>query len=173
MLLSRACATVLTTPPKPTSVAPRRLLSISERLVNGSKCLTFFVRYPLVPYRLPGSARFNLLPPSPKPSSDLLLRLPAFFHLSENHHSGCSCSPVSILLFSEVLPDSNSSCGMCKGSGKGTQAERLVRKYGVRTIKTGDLLRRQILLGTEVGKIAEKVMKVRVFSSASFRGSGS
>ncbi|MEZ4740938.1 MAG: adenylate kinase [Bdellovibrionota bacterium] len=45
------------------------------------------------------------------------------------------------------------------GAGKGTQADLLVDKRGFRKISTGDALRRQIKLGTEVGKKAAEVMK--------------
>ncbi|MDR0357228.1 MAG: adenylate kinase [Clostridiales Family XIII bacterium] len=38
------------------------------------------------------------------------------------------------------------------GSGKGTQAERIREKYGIPTISTGDILRKNIAEGTELGK---------------------
>ncbi|SME88768.1 adenylate kinase [Pseudobacteriovorax antillogorgiicola] len=44
------------------------------------------------------------------------------------------------------------------GAGKGTQADLLVEKQGFRKISTGDALRRQIKLGTEVGKKASELM---------------
>ena len=44
------------------------------------------------------------------------------------------------------------------GAGKGTQADLLVEKLGFRKISTGDALRRQIKLGTEVGQKASAVM---------------
>ena len=37
------------------------------------------------------------------------------------------------------------------GSGKGTQSERIVEKYGVNHISTGDVLRAEIKNGTELG----------------------
>ena len=40
-------------------------------------------------------------------------------------------------------------------SGKGTQSERIVAKYGINHISTGDVLRAQIKAGTELGKIAQ------------------
>ncbi|MCH5246551.1 MAG: adenylate kinase [Muribaculaceae bacterium] len=42
------------------------------------------------------------------------------------------------------------------GSGKGTQSEKLIDKYGLFHISTGDVLRKQIAEGTELGKIADK-----------------
>ena len=41
------------------------------------------------------------------------------------------------------------------GSGKGTQSERIVAKYGINHISTGDVLRAEIKNNTEVGKIAK------------------
>ena len=41
------------------------------------------------------------------------------------------------------------------GSGKGTLSERIVAKYGINHISTGDVLRAQIKAGTELGKIAQ------------------
>ncbi len=41
------------------------------------------------------------------------------------------------------------------GSGKGTQSERIVEKYGIGHISTGDVLRAEINSGTELGKIAQ------------------
>ena len=41
------------------------------------------------------------------------------------------------------------------GSGKGTQSDLLVAKYGFRHISTGDVLRAEIKGGTELGKMAQ------------------
>ena len=41
------------------------------------------------------------------------------------------------------------------GSGKGTQSERIVEKYGINHIATGDVLRAEIKNGTELGKTAK------------------
>lgn len=41
------------------------------------------------------------------------------------------------------------------GSGKGTQSERLIKKYGLHHISTGEVLRDHIKRGTELGKIAK------------------
>lgn len=41
------------------------------------------------------------------------------------------------------------------GSGKGTQSERIVEKYGINHISTGDVLRTEIKNGTELGKTAK------------------
>lgn len=44
------------------------------------------------------------------------------------------------------------------GSGKGTQSERLVERYGLHHISTGELLRDHIARGTELGKVADALI---------------
>ena len=41
------------------------------------------------------------------------------------------------------------------GSGKGTQSERIVEKYGLDHISTGDVLRSEIAAGSELGMVAK------------------
>ncbi|BES89272.1 adenylate kinase [Nesidiocoris tenuis] len=45
------------------------------------------------------------------------------------------------------------------GSGKGTQCDKIVEKYGFSHISTGDLLRADVASGSERGKALEQVMK--------------
>lgn len=45
------------------------------------------------------------------------------------------------------------------GSGKGTQSDKIVEKYGLDHVSTGDVLRGEIKNGTQLGKTAEGYMK--------------
>jgi adenylate kinase len=42
------------------------------------------------------------------------------------------------------------------GAGKGTQSERIIKKYGLTHISTGELLRKHMCEGTALGKTAQK-----------------
>ncbi|MEQ8809877.1 MAG: adenylate kinase [Imperialibacter sp.] len=44
------------------------------------------------------------------------------------------------------------------GAGKGTQSEKLISKYHLTHISTGDLFRKHLTEGTELGKLAQKYM---------------
>eukprot|EP00877_Chromochloris_zofingiensis_P005325 jgi/Chrzof1/14794/Cz09g16130.t1 len=45
------------------------------------------------------------------------------------------------------------------GSGKGTQCERIVAKYGYKHLSAGDLLRDEVKSGSDLGKQCEQIMK--------------
>lgn len=45
------------------------------------------------------------------------------------------------------------------GAGKGTQAEKLARKYDVVHLSSGELLRREVAAGTEIGRAAAQYLQ--------------
>ena len=44
------------------------------------------------------------------------------------------------------------------GSGKGTQSAKLIEKYGLKHVSTGDLLRAEIKANSPLGQLAESYM---------------
>lgn len=44
------------------------------------------------------------------------------------------------------------------GAGKGTQAKRIVEKYRLAHLSTGDMIRKEIAEGTELGKMAAEII---------------
>ncbi|CAG2182489.1 unnamed protein product, partial [Oppiella nova] len=45
------------------------------------------------------------------------------------------------------------------GSGKGTQCEKICKKYGFTHLSTGDLLREEVASGSDLGQSCNEVMK--------------
>lgn len=45
------------------------------------------------------------------------------------------------------------------GSGKGTQSEAIVNRYGIQHISTGDMLRAEVTAGTLLGRQAKEIME--------------
>lgn len=58
----------------------------------------------------------------------------------------CSTTMLNLVLFGPP------------GAGKGTQSQKLIEKYGLIHLSTGDLLRSEIAQGTELGLEAKKLM---------------
>ena len=54
------------------------------------------------------------------------------------------------------------------GSGKGTQSERIVEKYGINHISTGDVLRAEIKNGTEPVSYTHLSFEYGAYSDPSF-----
>lgn len=55
-------------------------------------------------------------------------------------------------------------CSLCyfsggPGSGKGTQCEKIVAKYGYTHLSSGDLLRAEVASGSERGKQLQAIMQ--------------
>ena len=44
------------------------------------------------------------------------------------------------------------------GAGKGTQAKRIAEIFGIPQVSTGDILRANVALGTDLGKKAKEIM---------------
>ena len=44
------------------------------------------------------------------------------------------------------------------GAGKGTQAKKIVEKYNLAHLSTGDMIRKEIAEGTELGKMAQEII---------------
>ena len=50
------------------------------------------------------------------------------------------------------------------GAGKGTQAEKLIKKYGFNHISTGEVIRDQIRKGTELGLSVQSYIEKGLFA---------
>lgn len=66
-----------------------------------------------------------------------------------------------VCLQSDTLPDDVKITFVLggPGSGKGTQCEKIVAKYGYTHLSAGDLLREEVKSGSELGQQCEQIMK--------------
>ncbi len=63
-----------------------------------------------------------------------------------------ACRIASPCLCSDDFPQ------LHQGSGKGTLSARLVQKYNLEFVASGDVLRREIMNKTEIGRSAEEIV---------------
>ncbi|KAF9970718.1 hypothetical protein BGZ73_006510 [Actinomortierella ambigua] len=73
--------------------------------------------------------------------------------------------PLRLLLIGSPLGPNFVHFPYPSGSGKGTQSTRIQDNFEVNTISSGDLLRKNIAMNTDVGQIAAKQMKDGAFVS--------
>lgn len=65
---------------------------------------------------------------------------------------------ISVETLNLFLFECDFVCSGPPGAGKGTQAPRLVNKYGIPHLSTGDMLRAAVAAGTEMGQKAADLM---------------
>mmetsp|Transcript_71319 Transcript_71319/g.148877 ORF Transcript_71319/g.148877 Transcript_71319/m.148877 type:complete len:294 (-) Transcript_71319:305-1186(-) len=80
----------------------------------------------------------------------------------EGHNKKYMNASDSVTFLSKPLGPLHIIIAGAPASGKGTQCELIVEKFGVVHISTGDLLRAQVEEETELGKKADKYMKAGV-----------
>ena len=73
---------------------------------------------------------------------------------------GRSCKPFAVQVQQELPADASIVFVLGgPGSGKGTQCELIVAKYGYKHLSAGDLLRDEVKSGSAVGQKCEAIMK--------------
>lgn len=106
--------------------------------------------------------------PQPTPGAALPIRLVLSLGTLTPVSPGSENSCGSVLLLPHTPPAPYSWLGACvvlawlaggPGSGKGTQCEKIVQKYGYTHLSTGDLLRAEVSSGSERGKKLQAIME--------------
>jgi adenylate kinase (isozyme 1 subfamily) len=89
----------------------------------------------------------------------LLIRVSIYDH-TESAFVVQSDAALTVPLVPGSLPDDTNVIFVLggPGSGKGTQCERMVAKYGFQHLSAGDLLRAEVASGSEVGRACQELM---------------
>ncbi|KAL2481204.1 Adenylate kinase 5 [Abeliophyllum distichum] len=132
-------------------------------MLNYSPTATQCCNFPLTPTlsSLSKSSPSPPLPPSLSFSSALLTQQLASSHVYANTNTNIKGKPLNNSGLKIMCSKSEPLKVMISGapaSGKGTQCEMIVQKFGLVHVSTGDLLRAEVCAGTEIGNKAKEYM---------------
>ncbi|KAE8735432.1 putative adenylate kinase 5 [Hibiscus syriacus] len=121
-----------------------------------SSCCTATSLHPLTNYN--ASATPSLNPSSLSLSSSCSSLSPPLFSSSGKTHLRISPKPKGLRVSCSKNEPLKVMISGAPASGKGTQCELIVQKFGLVHISTGDLLRAEVSSGTEIGNKAKEFM---------------